>query len=142
MVHLFSQPMFSNYEVTPIPSFWPNPRNQSLYSLTRSNWSTLIFLPVYFSIKFFHFTNKFKTTNLCLIGYTKQCLDKSSTKETKYKWPPSDAVLIGPPNINVKTIKKTSRAVNNYAKFHLHFPFQNTAFNNFKLQVNVPFNTP
>ena len=47
-----------------IPLFWPNRRNWFLlYFSTLSNWIILIFLSACFSINFFHFSNKFRTTN-------------------------------------------------------------------------------
>ena len=79
----------------PIPFFYPNCRNWSLYSTTLSIWSTLIFQSVYFFIIFFYFTNIFRTSNLCLKRYTQHRLDISSINKTKYRWPPRDAVLVG-----------------------------------------------
>ena len=122
----------------PIPVFWLNHRNWSLYSPTLSIWSTLIFLSVCFSIILFHFINIFRTSNICLIEYTQHCPDISSINETKYRWL-SSCSLSRAPNTNMNTIKKIFRVVSCSAKFHLYLLIQNTMSTNFQFAGRCSF---
>ena len=79
-------PLSRTVKCTFIPSFWHSCRNGSLLcSPPLSNWSSLIFPPICFSIIIFYFTNKSRTSFLCLMVYTQRHLDRSSTKKTKYR---------------------------------------------------------
>jgi len=72
-------------------------RNGSLvYFPLLSELSTLIFLPVCFSIWFFHFTNNSRSSSMCLMLYTQQCLKKLSINDTKWCIPLRDVILVGP----------------------------------------------
>jgi len=96
-----------------------------------------IFLSV-FSINFFHFTNKFRTSNIWLIGYTQQCLDNSSIKETKYWWPSSNAVLIRPQTSTWTQSKRPFEWWRTVPNFIVVFLSRTQRSTNFKLQVNAP----
>ena len=131
--------MYSICEVNTNISVLANHRNWSLYYPTLSIWSILVFLPICFSIIFFHFTSICRTSNICLIGYTQHRLDISSINEIKYRWPPNDATLVGSQNTNMNTINKTFQAVSCGVEFHLCQLVHNVVSTQFKITGKCTF---
>ena len=100
----------------PIPVFWLNRKDWSLYSPALSIWSTLIFLPVCFVIIFFHFKIS-KISNLYLNPTSpRYIINKRDKIPMASKWCSFGRTL----NTNMNTIKKIFRAVSCDAEFHLH----------------------
>ena len=113
-----------------MPVLWPNYKNWFLYLSTLSIWSSLIFLRVCFSIISFHFTNILRASNLYLMGYIQQCLNKLSIKE-KVSMTSTQCSLGRSTNTYVNTIMKTFRAVSRGVKFHLRLLVQNAVSTQF-----------
>jgi len=95
MVYLSDYTSFSSVKWVLIALFWPNCKKEFLYSSTWSYRSILIFLPIRFFIRFFHLTNNFRASTLCLIG-----LYSTTPKVIIYNWDKlpmasSDAFLVG-----------------------------------------------
>jgi len=134
--------MFINYELHTNIIVLAKLYEPVLVLPTWSNWSILIFLPICFSINFFHFTNISRTSSLCLMVYTQQRLDKSSIKETKYWWSPSDAVLIRPQTLMWIQSRRLSERWVAVPNFTFFFFSRTQDSPNFKLQVNAPSNSP
>ena len=86
--------------------------------ITMSQWSTLIFLLVFFSIFLLHSANKSRTFSLCLMIYTQHHLEKSSIKE-KLVVISNRSRLGRSLNIRMNKIKNSLSVMNRGAKFHI-----------------------
>jgi len=112
-IHTFGHPIplrcFSNYEVPPYALITHSYKNRSLvYLPPLSEQSTLIFFPMCFSIRFFHPTNKSRTSPLCVYPATPRVMYTS-------KW----WRLNRSPNIRVNVINNPLCAVNSGVKIYL-----------------------